>query len=92
MLLKKGLILPVKYILLLLEFCLHNTYFSFQDKFYEQVEGATMGSPVSPIVVNHYMKYFEQKALHTATHPLGYGSAMWMAYLSFKRKNTKSTS
>ena len=33
----------------LLGFCLHNTYFSFQNKFYEQVEGAPMGSPVSPI-------------------------------------------
>ena len=28
-----------------------------------------MGSPVSPIVANLYMKYFEQKALSTAFHP-----------------------
>ena len=33
----------------LLGFCLHNTYFSFPNKFYDQVEGAPMGSPVSPI-------------------------------------------
>ena len=26
-----------------------NTYFSFQGQFYEQVEGAAMGSPVSPM-------------------------------------------
>ena len=31
-----------------LRFCLHNTYFSFQDKFYEEVEGVAMGSLVSP--------------------------------------------
>ena len=43
-----------------LEFCLRNTYFSFQDQFYEQVEGAAMGSPVSPIVANLYMEYLEQ--------------------------------
>ena len=51
------------------EFCLKNTYFSFQDQFYEQVEGAAMGSPVSPIVANLYMEYLEQKALSTAPNP-----------------------
>ena len=55
-------------IILLLEFCLKNTYF-FQDQFYEQVEGAAMGSPVSPIVANLYMEYLEQKALSTAPNP-----------------------
>ena len=52
-----------------MEFCFKNTYFSFQGQFYEQVEGAAMGSPVSPIVANLYMEYFEQKALSTATTP-----------------------
>ena len=51
------------------EFCLKNTYFSFQDQFYEQVEGAAMGSPVNPIVANLFMEYLEQKALSTAPHP-----------------------
>ena len=49
-------------IILLMEFCLKNTYFSFQGQFYEQVEGAAMGSPVSPIVANLYMEYFEAKS------------------------------
>ena len=44
----------------LLGFCLHNTYFSFQNKFYEQVERMAMGSPVSPIVAKLYMKHFEK--------------------------------
>ena len=56
-------------IILLLEFCLKNTYFSFHGQFYEQVEGAAMGSPVSPIVANLYMEYLEQKALSTAPTP-----------------------
>ena len=63
-------------IILLLEFCLKNTYFSFQGQFYEQVEGAAMGSPVSPIITNLYMEYLEQKALSTASHPLGSGTGM----------------
>ena len=43
--------------------------FSFQDQFYEQVDGAAMGSPVSPIVANLYMEYLEQKALSTVSTP-----------------------
>ena len=53
----------------LLGFCLHNTYFSFQNRFYEQVEGAAMGSPISPIVANLYMEYFEGRALWSAANP-----------------------
>ena len=45
-------VLSVQNILELLGFCLHNTYFSFQNTFYEQVEGIPMGSPASPIVAN----------------------------------------
>ena len=68
--LKERTVMEVGDIILLLEFCLKNTYFSFQGQFYEQVEGAAMGSPVSPIVANLYMEYLEQKALSTApTHP-----------------------
>ena len=54
--LKDRTVLAVNEIILLLEFCLKNTYFSFQDQFYEQVEGAAMGSLVSPIVANLYME------------------------------------
>ena len=67
--LKERTVLLVEDITLLLEFCLKNTYFSFQDQFYEQVKGVAMGSPVSPIVVNLYMEHFEQKALITAPTP-----------------------
>ena len=52
-------------IVLVLEFCLKKHLLPFQGQFYEQVEGAAMGSPVSPIVANLYMEYFEQKALCT---------------------------
>ena len=62
-------VLSVQNIIEILGFCLHNTYFSFQNKFYEQVEGAPMGSSVSPIVANLYMEYFERKALVSAINP-----------------------
>ena len=67
--LKERTVMEVSDIILLLEFYLKNTYFSFQDQFYEQVEGGAMGSPVSSIVANLYMEYLEQKALSTAHTP-----------------------
>ena len=67
--LKDRTVIGIDDITLLFEFCLKNTYFSFQDQFFEQVEGAAMGSPVSPIVANLYMEFLEQKALSTAPHP-----------------------
>ena len=67
--LKERTVMENEDIILLLEFCLKNTYFSFQGQFYEQVEGAAMGSSVSPIVANLYMEYLEQKALSTAPNP-----------------------
>ena len=54
----------------LLEFCLSSTYFTFQDKYYEQVEGAAMGSPISPIVANLLMEDFEMRAINTSPQPL----------------------
>ena len=50
----------------LLEFCLNSTYFTFQGKFYEQVDGTAMGSPISPIVANLFLEDLETKALVTS--------------------------
>ena len=68
--------LSVHNIIELLGFCLHNTYFSFQGQFHEQVKGAAMGSPVSPIVANLYMDHFERKSLSAVTTP-----RLWMRYV-----------
>ena len=42
--------------IILLEFCLKNTYFLFQGRFCEQVQGAAMGSLLSPILAKVYIK------------------------------------
>ena len=65
-------VLSVQDIIDLLGFCLNNTYFSFQNEFYEQVEGAAMGSPVSPIVANLYIEHSEREALCSASNPSKY--------------------
>ena len=44
-------------------FCLKSTYFRFKDSFYEQRDGAAMGSPLSPMVANLYMEAFDKRAL-----------------------------
>ena len=90
--LKERTMLPFKDIILLLELCLKNTYFSFHGQNYEQVEGVAIGSPINPIVANLYMEYFEENAQSTATHPLKYGSDMWMSPGLSKRKKINKTS
>ena len=47
----------------LLKLVLENCVFTFQDKFFKQLHGTTMGSPCSPVVANIYMEYFEDMAL-----------------------------
>ena len=73
----------------LLGFCLHNIYFSFQGQFHEQVEGAAMESPVSPIVANLDMEHFERKVLSPATTPKAMDD-MWMTLLSFNRREKQT--
>ena len=67
----------VEHITSLLEFCLKTTYFQFQGSFYEQINGAAMGSPISPIVANLFMEDFEVKAIQSAKNP----PKMWKRYV-----------
>ena len=61
--------MSVSQITSLLEYCLRSTYFVFQGEYYEQLEGAAMGSPLSPIIANMYMEEFEIRALSTSPNP-----------------------
>ena len=67
--LHKRTTMSTKHIMDLLEFCLRSTYFIHKGKFFEQVEGAAMGSPISPIVANLFMENFESKALQSSPNP-----------------------
>ena len=61
--------MTVNHICCLLEFCLKNTYFQFKGRYYEQMEGAAMGSPISPIVANLFMEDLEVQAIMTSPSP-----------------------
>ncbi len=49
-----------------LKFCVENTYFVFNGVSYKQLQGAAMGSPVSQILANIFMKRFEVETISTA--------------------------
>ena len=51
--------MKVEHIISLLGFCLKSTYFQFQGRFFEQLQGTVMGSPISPSVANLFMVNFE---------------------------------
>ena len=69
--------ITVKHITCLLEFCLRNTYFTFQGRLYDQIEGAAMGSPISPRVANLFMEDLEIRALVTSPCP----PTLWKRYV-----------
>ena len=48
--------IPTEKFVKLLEFTLINCIFCFNKKFYKQLLGAAMGSPVSPVIANIYME------------------------------------
>ena len=74
----------------LLEMCLKSTYFSYGGSFYEQKEGAAMGSPVSAVVANLYMEFFEELALETApTRPKLWKMSVDDTFGIFRKGSTK---
>ena len=69
--------MKIQHIISLLRFCLNNSYFSFQGGFYQQTEGAAMGSPISPIVANLFMEDLEVQAIQISSTPL----ALWKRFV-----------
>ena len=57
--------LSIPNIMSLQHFCLKSTFFTFQGKYYEQVKGAAMGSPLSPVIINLFMEDFKTRALRS---------------------------
>eukprot|EP00057_Strongylocentrotus_purpuratus_P016405 XP_011670879.1 PREDICTED: uncharacterized protein LOC105441461 [Strongylocentrotus purpuratus] len=47
----------------LMYFCLNSTSFKWRDNYYQQLQGAVMGSPLSPVIANIFMEHFKTTAL-----------------------------
>lgn len=68
---------PEEHIIDLIKHCLKNTYFSYNDKRYRQIEGAPMGSPLSPVIANLFMEDIEVRALESTTLK----PKLWLRYV-----------
>ena len=55
--------IPIEKFIKLLEFSLTNCIFCFNMKFFKQLQGAAMHSPISPVIANIYMEHFESLAI-----------------------------
>ena len=61
----------------LIEVCTRNNYFIYDESIYQQIFGIAMGSPLSPILANLYMEYFETEILPNCNNqPL-----LWLRYI-----------
>ncbi len=61
----------------LTKLCLKSTYFQFRGEFFEQLEGAAMGSPLSPLIANLFMESLEKKALESSPQK----PKIWLRYV-----------
>ena len=48
----------------LLVFATSQTHFVFNSKFYNQIDGVAMGSPLAPVLANIFMGFYESKWLN----------------------------
>ena len=56
-------------IIKLLEFVLLNSFFTYNNEYYQQISGCAKGSPISATVADIVMEYVEEAAISTAPHP-----------------------
>ena len=49
----------------LFEFAISGTYFLFQGKFYDQIDGVVMGSLLGPVLANLFIGYYENMWLNS---------------------------
>ena len=62
----------------LIELCLKNPCFQYNDKFYEQIYGMGMGNPLSPVLANIFMEHVESELLPLYTGP---SPIFWKRYM-----------
>jgi hypothetical protein len=63
----------------LMDHCVSSTFFIHQGKFYRQVQGAAMGSPLSPLLANIFMTAFKVEAIDSSLMK----PKCWHRYLQF---------
>ena len=69
-----------------MEFTLTNCILCFNMKFYEQLKGAVMGSPVSPVIENIYLEHFESLAIPSSPTL----TKWWLRYVDDVHSSTRN--
>ena len=77
--------IPIEKFIKFLEFTITNYIFCFNKKFYKQLQGAAMGSPVSPVIANIYMEYFESLAIPSSPTSINW----WFRYVDDVHSTTR---
>ena len=73
----KNLPLPAITVIELIKLCIKDSKFIFNGKFYSQKFGMAMGNPLSPLLSNLYMEFFETKILNNILP----ANAVWFRYV-----------
>ena len=89
--LHKRTSMTIQQIISLLEFFLNSTSFMFQGQFYQQMEGAAMGSPLSPIIAKIFMEHLKNRPWNQLHIPQVCGKDLWMILLSSWKHHTKKS-
>ena len=61
----------------LIRICVNNNVFQFEDSYYRQKFGVAMGSPLSPVLANIFMEFFESELLADITGK----PVLWLRYI-----------
>ena len=69
--------IPKQPFLELIKLCVMHNVFEYQGKFYKQKFGISMGSPLSPVLANLYMEYFESELLPNISQDI----PLWVRYV-----------
>ena len=69
--------IPFNHLRKLIEICANNCFLEWDGDIYRQTFGVAMGSPLSPVLANLYMEYFEREILPSLQQqPL-----LWLRYV-----------
>ena len=69
---------PLESFMKLIKLSVSNCYFSFNNKFYLQMTGLPMGNPLSPILANIFLEFYERDKLSTI---LDINTITWLRYV-----------